>query len=259
MDLKKYYFQNVKKTDYHYRFFGAIKEAKKFDSLKRKNGTGACYFEIYDAEEAIEKFKGLCQPEKKFDEEDICWFYLITFYLHCLGYKIKEFPRVLARPPIDPFDFVYKEVVNFIIGQGDDEDGVVRYVTRRKYIDKIHFVQNHNYIGVDEAINQKFREISNRNASFENMSEDEKLEEITDLIENMLKRCGRFVALDYSKISKGFITDDVVKNYRGKMQCFRHSSPESIDERKTYSESQKNFFIDFGLIIVKTIYMLQSE
>lgn len=166
---------------------------------------------------------------------------------------------MLARPPIDPFDFVYKEVVNFIIGQGDDEDGVVRYVTRRKYIDKIHFVQNHNYIGVDEAINQKFREISNRNASFENMSEDEKLEEITDLIENMLKRGGRFVALDYSKISKGFITDDVVKNYRGKMQCFRHSSPESIDERKTYSESQKNFFIDFGLIIVKTIYMLQSE
>lgn len=40
MDLKKYYFQNVKKTDYHYRFFGAIKEAKNLILLKEKTGQG---------------------------------------------------------------------------------------------------------------------------------------------------------------------------------------------------------------------------
>ena len=62
-----------------------------------------------------------------------------------------------------------------------------------------------NHIEIKDSINQKFVEISNRHATFNNMSIDEKLAEIANLIENLLKRNEKFVKLDYFKIS--FPTD----------------------------------------------------
>ena len=43
------------------------------------------------------------------------------------------------------------------------------------------------------------------------------------------------------------------------MHCFRHSAEESIAERKTFSEEQKTFFVDYGLTIVKVVHMLVSD
>lgn len=40
------------------------------------------------------------------------------------------------------------------------------------------------------------------------------------------------------------------------MHCFRHATSEAIAERKIYTEEQKNFFVDYGLTIVKVIYAL---
>lgn len=40
----------------------------------------------------------------------------------------------------------------------------------------------------------------------------------------------------------------------GSMQCFRHASNDAVNERKTYTDKQKYFLIDFGLTIVKVIY-----
>ena len=169
---------------------------------------------------------------------------------------IKEFPRILARPPVEPTDFTYKEIRNHIIAQGEDDKGIVRYETRRKLVAGLTFEQKSCYIEVGESINQKFIEISTRQASFDSMHTDEKIAEIANLIENMLKRDGKFVMIDYSKVCCGFITDNVVKDYRKKMQCFRHCSDEAIEERKSYSEDQKNFFVDYGLTIVKAIHSL---
>ena len=95
-----------------------------------------------------------------------------------------------------------------------------------------------------------------RNASFNSMSLDEELAEIANLIENLLKKNGRYVEPDYSKICFEYISDDGVKSFRKKLHCFRHSSDESISEREAYSEDQKNFMIDYGLTIIKVIYSL---
>lgn len=48
-----------------------------------------------------------------------------------MGYELKEFPRVLARPPKDPIDFTYSEIRTKLIALGEDHDGIVRYATRR--------------------------------------------------------------------------------------------------------------------------------
>jgi len=174
MDLKEFYFQNIQEAEYHYRFHDSIKNVNRiYNIFSGYEEVDDYEFEVYDAEEAITKFRELCQPEVSFSSsEKKCWFYLITYYLYKMGYEIKEFPRVLARPPVDPSDFTYGEIRNRIIAQGDDDNGTVRYAVRRK------------------------------------------------------------------------------------MHCFRHATDEAIAERNSYSEEQKNFFVDYGLTIVKVIHSL---
>ena len=208
------------------------------------------------SKEAITKFKELCQPDVDFSGENKCRFYLITYYLHMLGYEIKEFPRILARPPVDPTDFTYRDIRNRIIALGGDDNGTVRYATRRTFVADLTFEQKSCNIEVNDSINQKFIEISTRQASFNSMHIDEKIAEIANLIENLLKQDGKFITPEYEDVCCGFIDDTIVKNYRKKMQCFRHCTDEAIEERKTYSEEQKNFLVDYGLTMVKAIHEL---
>ena len=259
MDLKAFYFNNIKESEYHYRFYQSIKNVNQifnlFDGPQEANDYD---FEIFDIEEAITKFKELCQPEITiYDNEKKCWFYLVTYYLYKMGFEIREFPRLLARPPVEPSDFTYGQIRNKIIAEGNDDSGTVRYATRRVYIANLSFDQKTDHIELEDAIEQKFTEISNRNASFDKMSTDEKLAEIANLIENLLKKNGKFITLEYSSICFDFISNSSVTSYRNKMQCFRHSTDESIIERSKFSEKQKSFLVDYGLTIVKAIHSLQ--
>ena len=256
MDLREFYFQNIKEDEYHYRFMNSIKNANKtYNVFTGYEEIGDVDFEVYDTEEAIMKFKELCQPEVSFgDSEKKNWFYLITYYLHKIGYEIKEFPRLLARPPIEPSDFTYGEIRSRIVAQGDVHDGIVRYATRRVFVANLTFELKSNHIEITESINRKFIEISNRHSSFNNMSTDEKLAEIANLIENMLKQDGNFIFIDYSAVCFEYIDEDTVKKYRRKLQCFRHSSQASIEERALYSDEQKSFLVDYGLVIIKAIH-----
>jgi hypothetical protein len=261
MDLKTFYFSNITEAEYHYRFYESIKNVNRifnvFDGLQEVNDYE---FEVYDIEEAITKFRELCQPDiTHFDTEKRCWFYLVTYYLFKMGYEIKEFPRLLARPPMEPSDFTYGQIRNKIIAEGNDDGGTVRYATRRVYVANLTFEQKTDHIEIADAIEQKFVEISNRNASFDNMSTDEKLAEIANLIENLLKKNGKFISPDYSSICLDFVSNDSVTSYRKKMQCFRHSSEEAIAERKTFTEVQKSFFVDYGLTLVKVIHILLNK
>ena len=257
MDLKEFYFQNIKEDDYHYKFFKSIKDVNKaYNVFMGEQEVNDYEFEVYDPEEAILKFRELCQPEITFDKEKTCWFYLIVYYLYSLGYEIKQFPRLLARPPVDPSEFTYRDIRNRIIAEGDDDGGTVRYATRRAFVEELTFEIKSPHIEINDSIEQKFKEISNRSASFDSMKTDEKLVEISNLIENLLKKDGKFDALDYTSICFDFITDSMIKEYRKKMHCFRHSTEEAISERKAYSEDQKKFLIDYGLIIIKTIHSL---
>jgi hypothetical protein len=258
MDLKDFYFKNIQEDEYHHRFYASIENVNKvYNVFSGYKDVEDYEFEVYDAEEAITKFRELCQPElSSFSKDNKCWFYLVSYYLYKIGYEIKEFPRLLARPPIDPIDFTYGEIRNRIIAQGDDDNGTVRYAVRRNFVASLTFEQRSCHIGIDDSINRKFIEISNRQASFSNMPTDEKLAEIANLIENLLKKNGKFLTLDYSEICFDYISNDIVTSYRKKMHCFRHATEDAIVERSIYSEEQKNFFVDYGLTIVKVIYAL---
>ena len=109
-------------------------------------------------------------------------------------------------------------------------------------------------ITVIEELEEVIQKISTRNAQFHQMAIDEKLKEIGNLIEYLLKKDKKFITLNYEYISSGFIKESDVKNLRKKVQCFRHSSQESIDERNAYTDEQKKFIVEYGIIICNLIY-----
>lgn len=63
-DLKEYYLNNVSENEYHYRFRSYILASnKKYNIFFGEEEDEELEFLIIDIEEAIEKFKSLCQPE----------------------------------------------------------------------------------------------------------------------------------------------------------------------------------------------------
>ena len=123
----------------------------------------------------------------------------------------------------------------------------------KEAIEDLEKENTENVIVVDE-LDELIQKISTRNAQFCEMALDEKLKEIGNLIEFLLKKKGKFISLDYECVSLGFIKENDVKVLRKKIQCFRHSSQESLNERKEYADNQKHFLIDLGLVICNLIY-----
>ncbi|EJD5220799.1 hypothetical protein M2K52_002958, partial [Listeria monocytogenes] len=78
MDLKDFYFKNIQKDEYHYRFYDSIENVNNVYNIFSGYTKVEDYeFEVYDAEEAITKFRELCQPDVDvFGSENKCWFYL---------------------------------------------------------------------------------------------------------------------------------------------------------------------------------------
>ena len=162
------------------------------------------------------------------------------------------------------YEILGLEEIDAIIKDLNDDESTIFMVDSNMYREKLlpsekafaYRMKMEATIKIENNIDKMFMEISTRNARFENMTIDEKIKEIANLIENMLKQDGKFITPEYEKVCCGFIDDTIVKNYRKQMQCFRHCTDEAIAERKTYSEEQKTFLVDYGLTIVKAIHEL---
>lgn len=263
IDLTEYYKKNIKKEDYYYRFYKRLVTIPEEEQrmMFEYDWIGNEYeddtrFEVFDEEDAIKRFKELCEPnvDMSSNRDNIDLFYYICYFLKNSGYILEEFPRLLERPPLEPYNFVYNEIRNRALDKGlADEKGTVTYNARRMIISDFHFKRS-NDIKVEDSINKKFQEISTRNANFESMTTDEKIKEILNLIENLLKKDGEYLKLDYESIALNTLNDNTVIEFKKKIQCFRHSSEESIKERKKFTEKQKKFIIDYGIMLCNLIY-----
>ncbi len=263
MNILEFYKKNITKNEYYYKFYDEIistpeKEKEEFMICLGIEDDG--YFDnindyvFFDEEDVIEKFKFLCQPDTETSKKNTRMFHLICYYLYKTGYVLDEFPRVLERPPENPYDFTNKEIRNRIISQGKMRaNGDVPYSERRIIISNFTFSKKRASM-VDENLESIFERISTRGAKFENMAVDEKLKEIANVIEYMLKANNKYISLDYGLITAGIIDEQKIIDFRKKIQCFRHSSESSIKERNSFSNSQKNFLIDYGVTICRLIY-----
>lgn len=155
MDLRQFYFNNIRDSEYHHRFFNFIKNVnQRYEyGVGFVNREDACLFEVFDIEETISKFKDLCQPRNnEYSPEEKCWFYLITYYLYKSGYYISEFPKLLERPPENPMEFTYTQIRDRIISEGYDDGGIVRWSTRRMFVSDLTFLSQRMPGGVHGTV-----------------------------------------------------------------------------------------------------------
>lgn len=264
IDLRNYFLDNVSEDDYYWRFKPLVENVhvtyNVFNGPVEAPECDRCNFEVYDDKEAISKFRLLCGPNNSSDcKEDKCWFYIVTYYLRCQGYMIREFPHVLDRPPLNLSDFVYDEIRQKAFSDGLNDGSTVTYAVRRKIVRDMEFVKKCAGIAMGEELDRLVQQISTRGAEFDQMPVDEKLATLVNLIEALLKVDGRFVSADCSVVMLGFVDDNDIKNYRKMLQCYRHSSGEAIAQRAGFTEEQKAFLVDYGVTICKALHLLKQE
>ena len=89
IDLTEYYKKNVKKEDYYYRFYNRLVTIPEEEQrmMYEVDWIGNEYdddtrFEIFDEEEAIKRFKELCEPNMDMTSngDNIDLFYYICFF-----------------------------------------------------------------------------------------------------------------------------------------------------------------------------------
>ena len=266
INLEKYYKEHVSKEDYYYKFYNELITKAEEDKqimdemnfITNEDPYDEMEYEVYDDEDVIRTLKDLCEPNLDITTiKNTRLFYFSLFYLHDNSYRIKEFPRIIDRPPDDPYKFTCIDIRNLAIERGLDHNGTVQYMTRRKIVENLTF-EKETAIKIETNIDKMFIEISTRIARFENMTIDEKIKEIANLIENLLCVDGNFIKLDYSKYCFKYLDDEIIKNYRKQIQCFRHASNNALEERKQFSKEQKEFLIDYGITIIKLIHSLKK-
>lgn len=261
MDLRQYYLDNVVETEYYYRFYKLIRDVNsQSTSLFQIKNASDYKFLVNSSLDVIDRFKSLCLPENEGQsDEHECWFFLTLFYLYKNGYIIEEFPRLIDHPPSRSMDFSNREIRSYLTTHHKAQGGRVPHKARRELVASLTITQKDSSIGLNQSIEDKFRAISTRQASFLEMSTDEKLREIVNVIENLLKIDNKYQSLDYSQICFNYITDDMIREYKKQLQCFRHSTEAALKEREAFSKEQKHFMIDFGVTILNAIHTLTKK
>ena len=171
---------------------------------------------------------------------------------------IEQFPRFLERPT-GRWDLSYNKIREKI-KQEENISGSVPWETRRKFVNNLEFKKKDDCI-VSDDMKLILRKISTRDAEFISMALDEKLEVICNCIEYLLKpnkKSDKFIVLDYSD-SLGYLSDDGVKEFRNRLECFRHSTKDDLSKRKAYSDAEKSFLVSYGLLIVDFINARTSK
>lgn len=246
VELRAYFCQTYYKHEYYVHMF---------QDLLTWRGSGDEFW-IYDEQDAIDKFKELIQPynpsNPMIDTENDNNFIYLCNYLNDIGYYIEEFPTFLERPT-ERWDLSYDKVRKKII-ERDGYNGKVAWADRSIFVENLKFIKKNKHEMSDDVATT-LKMVSTRSAEFNNMSLDEKLEAICNSIEYLLKpqkKSDKFIVLDYTD-TEGYLSDEIVKGYRNKLECFRHSTQEDINKRREYSNIQKDFFINYGLVILDYI------
>jgi hypothetical protein len=115
-----------------------------------------------------------------------------------------------------------------------------------------------NRFSFSDEINDRIKAISNRSASFNNMSTEEKLEELNNLIESILKSGSKYTTIDENNYF-GLLSNKEIKSFRDKTQCFRHASDDEINKRNNLTNEDKNFLIFYGEMVIKSISIYYDD
>lgn len=247
INITKFFKENYDEDDYYgYSFF----HLKILDDIPE--------YVYYDDEELIMCFKDMLDPvnEKEITIRNEDKFILMCFYFYKNGYIIEQFPKLFERPHKEKSypDFMITQIREYIMSERNDFSKKVSWDERRRLISNLKFIKKKFY---DKDIDGIIKNITNGNRSFCDMTLNEQLMNISNTIEYLLKENGKYMVLEFENISD-VINDDKIKYFRQKLQCFRHSSKDTIIERNNYSDKEKKSMIEYGIFIIKTIVLFKG-
>lgn len=206
---------------------------------------------VIDFNYMVDKWKEALYPGSK-DEQIVINFYLISFYFYNNGYIVEEHPNILKNIKYPGFfsEGELKSATRKKYGCNGSMNGVA-WSDRNAYIDELHIIKKYNNeITLLEDIDTLIEKVSTRNASFNEMTCDEKLENIRNVFENIGKKDGKYIKIPFEQLSSGYINSNDVKKYAEELQCFRHGETDLLDKRSKYTIIEKDFLIDYGKLIL---------
>lgn len=212
-----------------------------------------------DGQEIVDRFREICKPSSYSSDSEENEFLLLCFWMNKNGYVIKEFPNLLSRPTSLAI-FSYDEIRKYI-HKKRGTDGTVRWQERRDLCDELTITSSSSFQLLPNDIQEKIQLISTRGAEFDGMTVDEKLQNLNNLIENLLKPDSKkkYLAFDYNDVFFGFISEDDVKQFRKRTHPFRHATEDTLKERASISEDEKKLLADMGVFVVIHIYKYLSK
>lgn len=203
-------------------------------------------------EDLINSFKSMVQPSNSYSMETYYEFILVCFYLDKKGYFITQFPNQLSNP-VSLKEFANDKIRTHLIVKGFVESGTVKWDSRRELISELEFKKRQDIkTNFNEEIEESFRKISTRNSSFDEMSNGEKLKEISNLIEYKLKINKQFQELNEEN-TLNLLNNKDLMNYRKLTQCYRHSSEDNLLLRIEY-KNKELFLIHYGIAFLHSIF-----
>lgn len=205
-----------------------------------------------DIQNLIEEFKTLISPnnEMNYETSQFRFEVLCKKFKNC-GYKIQVYG-------LDYFDFTKTELRKFaydkirssiIERDTDTYTGNVSWQSRRDFIkNDMIFVSNQQILS-SEVI-KELEEINFTDVNDTNL--DQTLCDIINYIENKLKDKKKYVDLTKSEsytsklLASTLVSQDLIREYRSQLQCFRHHSEHEIEKRNSFSDDEKKILIAYG-------------
>lgn len=242
IDTLKFLKDNYDPKSYYSKFYG------KLISIYDEQ------FVYVDIQEIIDRFRIICKPPEAEYENNNNEFLLLCFWLNKNGYVIKEFPNLLSRPT-SLFNFAYNDIRKYIQKDRGNNDSV-QWGARRELCDSLLITTNSKFQLLPDDIEDKFRLISTRGAEFDGMTVNEKLQNLNNLIENILKPSskGNYLSINYDDVFFGFISEEDVKQYRKRTQPFRHATEDTLKERASIPENEKKLLAELGIFIAVQLH-----
>ena len=247
MNLTKYFFKHYEIGKYPY--YDQYVKSISIDRYKEYP------FEMIDDEQVISMWKGYLYPSNYVEDEELDFMFLsMSFYLLNEGYVVKQFPDLLKKIE-NSFAISDGRLKSSTRAKyGTDGKGAVTWRSRRAFIDELELEKVNNELALEIDLEKIVQEISIRDAKFTEMTNNEKLQTIRNAFENIGKKGKNYIEIDYSSISNGLITNDMVLSFQKDLQCFRHGEMSMIEKRESFSEKNKLFMIDYGILILNLVY-----
>lgn len=260
INVIKYYHDNFPKNQnscYDYAYFNNI---EKHPQNLRKLEKELIYL---DDKQIINEWRNLLYPSNDIYEVDIIFknskYYFLSYYLMNEKYEIEEFPTELENTQ-GLSNFGNKTLYHATADKyGRDGRGAVKWAHRKTFIDSLTIKKTFSTITVTDKIETLIQEISTHGAKFEAMPNDEKLQNIRDAYEHLVSLHGGFDKIKYEELFMGYITESNLREYSRKLHCFRHGKPEALIERASFTEDQKIFMINFGIVIINRLGNIEKN